>query len=62
MNAAQAVAGILVVTSAVASFLQAQPEAVIGPIGKLVIGCISVGTTALALYLKVSLPGRESSS
>lgn len=62
MNASQAFAALLVVSSAVTAFLLTQPDAVIGPFAKMIIGAINVGSTALALYLKVQLPGRESPS
>lgn len=62
MNAAQALAALLVVTSAVTAFLLIQPDTVIGPLAKVIIGAINVGSTALALYLKVELPGRATTS
>jgi hypothetical protein len=62
MNAAQACAAALVVASAVSAFLLTQPDTIIGPLAKAIIGAINVGSTALALYLKVDLPGRNTPS
>lgn len=61
MNAAQLGALALVVTSAVTAFLMSQPDGTIPPLASLFIGCLNVGCTAAALYLKVSLPGRPQS-
>lgn len=62
MNVSQAFAATLVVVSAVTAFLLTQPDTLIGPLAKAIIGAINVGSTALALYLKVQLPGRETPS
>lgn len=59
MNAAQLGAVALVVGTAVTAYLLSQPDGVLPPIVKLVIGCINIGCTTAALYLKVNLPGRE---
>lgn len=56
---AQALAALLVVTSAVTAFLLTQPDTLIGPLPKAIFGAVNVGSTALALYLNVKLPGRE---
>ena len=62
MNAAQLGALVLVVSSAITAYLLSQPDGVLPPVVKLVVGCINVGCTAAALYLKVSLPGRADAS
>lgn len=62
MNAAQALAGILVVAAAILPYLASQPDSLIPPLAKVVIIALNLGTTALALYLKVSLPGRTTTS
>ena len=62
MNAAQVIAAVLVVASAILPYLAAQPETVVPPLAKVIIVAANLGVTALALYLKVNLPGRESPS
>jgi hypothetical protein len=62
VNAAQALAGILVVAAAILPYLASQPDSLIPPLAKVVIIALNLGTTALALYLKVSLPGRTTTS
>ncbi len=42
---------IPLVTSAVTAYLLVQPDGVITPLAKVVIGAINVGSTTLALYL-----------
>lgn len=59
MNLAQIVAGILVVTSAVLAFLLSQPDVVFEPMVRVILGAANVGVTAMALYLKVALPGQS---
>ncbi len=58
-NIAQVVAGILVVSSAILAFLLSQPDVVFAPMVRVILGAANVGVTALALYLKVVLPGQS---
>ena len=62
MNSAQALAGILVVAAAILPYLASQPDTIIPPVAKVIIIALNLGVTALALYLKVSLPGRDTTS
>lgn len=62
MSAAQAVALAILTGQAVVGFLIAQPDVVLSPIVKVILGCMNVALGVAALYLKVSLPGRESTS
>lgn len=58
-NIAQVVAGVLVVSSAVLAFLLSQPDVVFEPAIRVILGAMNVGVTALALYLRVTLPGQS---
>lgn len=62
MTAAQAVALGILTGQAVVGFLLAQPDVVFPPVAKVVLGCLNVALGVAALYLKVSLPGRDSQS
>ena len=62
MNASQALAAILVVAAAVLPYLLTQPDTLVPPLLKVILGAVNIGVTALALYLKVSLPGRSETS
>lgn len=57
-NLAQVVAGVLVVSSAILAFLLSQPDVVFEPQIRVILGAANVGVTALALYLRVTLPGQ----
>lgn len=61
-NIGQIVGGVIIVASAVVSFaLLPQPDFQIPASVKFVLGCVNVGLTALALYLKVQMPGQTAS-
>ena len=62
MNAAQVVAVLVVVASAVLAFLLGQSDVTFDPVVKLVLGAANVAVTTLALYLRVTLPGRSTPS
>lgn len=63
MNASQAVAAVILVMQAVVAFaLLPQPDFAIPAPVKFVLGGLAVGLNVAALYLKVSLPGRETTS
>jgi hypothetical protein len=62
MNASQAIAAILVVLAAILPYLASQPDTIIPPLAKVGIIALNLGVTALALYLRVNLPGRETTS
>jgi hypothetical protein len=53
MTRSQAVAAFLGVASAVLPYLLTQPDVVLPPIAKLVLGAANVGVVALALVLKI---------
>lgn len=58
-NLAQIIAGVLFVSSAVIAFLISQPDVAFSPGIRLILGAANVGVTAMALYLKVQLPGQS---
>jgi hypothetical protein len=58
-NLSQIVAGILFVSSAVIAFLISQPDVAFSPGIRLILGAANVAVTAMALYLKVQLPGQS---
>jgi uncharacterized membrane-anchored protein len=62
MNASQAIALGILVGQAVCAFLLTQPDVTLPPLVKVVIGAMNVALGVGALYLKVSLPGRETTS
>jgi hypothetical protein len=53
MTRSQAVAGGILVAQAVFAYLLTQPDVVLPPLVKLVIGALSVASTALGIVLKV---------
>lgn len=53
----QVLAAVLVVVQVVLAFLLSQPDVTFQPMTRVILGAASAGVTALALYLKVSLPG-----
>lgn len=58
----QILGGIIIVASAMLSFaLIPQPDFVIDPMVKFVLGILNVGLTAAGLYLNVRMPGQSSS-
>jgi hypothetical protein len=58
----QIIGGIIVVGSAMLSFaLIPQPDFIIPPVVKFVLGILNVGLTTGALYLNVRMPGQNSS-
>lgn len=58
-NVGRTVAGGLVVSQVVLAFLLSQPDVIFEPLVRVILGAASAGTTALALYLNVSLPGQS---
>lgn len=54
MTRSQVVAAGLVVASAILSFLLTQPDVVLPPVAKVVLGALQVGVTSLSLVLKIS--------
>lgn len=58
-NLAQVIAGVLVVSSAVLSFLLSQPDVVFEPPIRVILGAANIGVTTLALYLNVRMPGQS---
>ena len=62
MNGAQAVAVLILVLQAVIAFLLSQQDFTFVGLPKVVLGAAAVALNVVALYLKVSLPGRDSTS
>ena len=59
-SVAQVVGLVLMVASAMLSFaLIPQPDFIIDPLVKFVLGIASVGITTAALYLNVRMPGQS---
>lgn len=58
-NIAQIVGGLLLVSQAVVAYLLTQTDVSIDGVPKVVLGAISVGLTALGLYLNVRMPGQS---
>lgn len=56
MTRSQAFAAGLVVTSAILAFLLTQPDVVLPPLAKVILGAASVGVTTLSLVLKIQPP------
>ena len=60
-NLRQIVAGVIIVSSAVVSFLLVgQSDIVFDPVIKVVLGAANVALTTLGLYLNVRMPGQSS--
>lgn len=59
MTRSQVVAAALVVSSAIFSFLLTQPDVVLPPLAKVLLGALQVGVTSLSLVLKISPPPAE---
>lgn len=58
----QIIGGVIIVASAMLSFaLIPQPDFIIDPMVKFVLGVANVGLTAAGLYLNVRMPGQSSS-
>jgi len=53
MTRSQAVAGGVLVAQAVVSYLLTQPDVVLPPIVKVVLGASAVGLSAIALFLRI---------
>lgn len=49
----QAVALSVVVAQAVVAFLLTQPDVILPPLVKVILGCASVGLSTVALFLKI---------
>lgn len=62
MTASQAIALAILGTQALCAYLLTQSDVVLPPIGKVIVGGLSVVLNVGALYLKVSLPGRDTTS
>lgn len=59
MNVARITAGVIIVSSAVVSFLLVgQTDIVFDPVVKVVLGAANVALTTLGLYLNVRMPGQ----
>lgn len=56
MTRSQAVAAGLVVASAILAYLLTQPDVVLPPLAKVVLGALNVGVTSLSLVLKITPP------
>lgn len=56
-NLARILAGVILVSQAVIAYLITQQTLEFGPVPTVVLGALSVGLTALALYLNVRMPG-----
>ena len=62
MNLPQIIAVMILVMQAVVAYLLSQTDVTLEGIPKVFLGALSVALSVLALYLKVSLPGRTSTS
>lgn len=58
-SVAQIVGGVIIVSSAVVSFLLAQTGVEFDPTIQLILGAINVALTTLGLYLNVRMPGQS---
>lgn len=56
---AQIVGAVIIVSSAVVSFLLAQQGVVFDPMVALILGALNVALTTLGLYLNVRMPGQS---
>lgn len=59
MTRSQAVAVTVVVAQAMIAYALTQPDVVLAPVAKFVLGCASVGLNAFALFLKIQPPVAE---
>ena len=58
-NTARIIAGVILVSQAIVSYLLIQTDVVFEGAGKLILGVASVGLSTLALYLNVRMPGQN---
>ena len=62
MNLSQIIAVIILVLQAVVAYLLSQTDVTFEGVPKVFLGAASVSLSVLALYLKVQLPGRDTTS